>query len=622
MTSYDVVTVGAGHAGIESSFAAARLGLDSALLTLDLRAIGRMSCNPAVGGVAKGQLVREIDALGGAMGRLIDRAGIQFRMLNTSKGPAVWGPRAQADMDLYSALAADMAAKQPNLTLVEGELLDFERNEDGSFALSLSENREIRCRALVVTTGTFLAALMHTGLKRTPGGRIGERAADSLSKALARHGIALRRLKTGTPMRIRTSSLDFDAMEPQSGDAVPFPFSTSTDFELRNDALCHIVRTSERTHEILRSGFDRSPLFTGVIKGLGPRYCPSIEDKVNRFPDRTSHQLFVEPEGSDCGRSYVNGFSSSLPAEVQEEAMRTLPGFRDAEILRFGYAVEYDSVRATQLTPTLELKAIPGLYFAGQVNGTSGYEEAAAQGLVAGANAGLKLLGREPLILGRAEAYAGVMADDLTTIDIDEPYRMFTSRAEHRLLLRQDNVEARLLPLGVRLGLVGEEQRERFLASRERLAAARTALRATSVAPETINPALEERGEKPISEKCRLFELARRSDPPMDLMLSLAGAPELTLFEKTELWADELYGGFRERQERAVERQERAEKLRIPDDVDYVALKTLSIEARQALSKARPATMGQARRVAGVRATDLAALLYELTRRRDPSARA
>ena len=524
MTSFDVVTVGAGHAGIESSFAAARLGLSSALLSFDLGAVGRMSCNPAVGGVAKGQLVREIDALGGMMGRLIDRAGIQFRMLNSSKGPAVWGPRAQADMDLYSRLAGEAARKEPNLTLVEGELLDFERNEDGTFTLSLSENRELRCRALVITAGTFLAALMHTGLKKTPGGRVGERAADSLSKAIARHGLALRRLKTGTPMRVRSSSLDFSQMTRQDGDERPFPFASSTDFELRNDVPCHIIRTNERTHEILRSGFDRSPLFTGVIKGLGPRYCPSVEDKVNRFPDRTSHQLFVEPEGADCGRSYVNGFSSSLPAEVQEEAMRTLPGFRDAEILRFGYAVEYDSVRATQLKPTLEAKAVPGLWFAGQVNGTSGYEEAAAQGLLAGANAGLKLLGREPLLLRRDQAYAGVMVDDLTSIEIDEPYRMFTSRAEYRLLLRQDNVEARLLELGAGLGLVGDEQRERFLASRGRLRIVREALRAASVTPAEIDPELAALGEAPIPRPCRCMELVRRGNPPLETLLKRADA--------------------------------------------------------------------------------------------------
>ena len=620
MTSFDVVTVGAGHAGIESSFAAARLGLSSALLSFDLDAVGRMSCNPAVGGVAKGQLVREIDALGGMMGRLIDRAGIQFRMLNSSKGPAVWGPRAQADMDLYSRLAGEAARKEPNLTLVEGELLDFERNEDGTFTLSLSGNRELRCRALVVTAGTFLAALMHTGLKKTPGGRIGERAADSLSKAIARHGLALRRLKTGTPMRVRSSSLDFSQMTRQDGDERPFPFSSSTDFELRNDVPCHIIRTNERTHEILRSGFDRSPLFTGVIKGLGPRYCPSVEDKVNRFPDRTSHQLFVEPEGADCGRSYINGFSSSLPAEVQEEAMRTLPGFRDAEILRFGYAVEYDSVRATQLKPTLEAKAVPGLWFAGQVNGTSGYEEAAAQGLLAGANAGLKLLGREPLLLRRDQAYAGVMVDDLTSIEIDEPYRMFTSRAEYRLLLRQDNVEARLLELGAGLGLVGDEQRERFLASRGRLRTVREALRAASVTPAEINPELAALGEAPIPRPCRCMELVRRGNPPLETLLKRADAGvELTAQEKCELWADELYKGFRDREQRAVERQERHENLAIPDDLDYSGLVTLSIEARQALSKARPATLGQARRVAGVREADASALLYELLHRRPRS---
>jgi tRNA uridine 5-carboxymethylaminomethyl modification enzyme len=641
--SFDVVVSGGGHAGIEAAAAAARLGLRTALVTLELDAIGRMSCNPAIGGLAKGQLVREVDALGGWMGRLTDRAGIQFRMLNTSKGPAVWGPRAQADMDLYSKIARQEMQALPGLELVEGELASFGRAQGelgaathgsptnpGPWRLELADGSTLTASALVITAGTFLDALMHTGTQQTVGGRLGEKACVSLSRCLADHGIELYRLKTGTPMRLAADSLDYDALPIQHGDPEPLPFSTWTTGPLVNTATCWITRTGEETHRILRSGFDRSPLFTGVIKGLGPRYCPSIEDKVARFPERTSHQLFVEPEGmvgrmesgtgssgapGSGGRIYLNGFSSSLPGEVQEAAMRTLPGFAQARILRMGYAVEYNAVRATQLQPTLECKAHPGLYFAGQVNGTSGYEEAAAQGLVAGANAALKLLGRPPLLSSRAESYLGVMVDDLTTLSLDEPYRMFTSRAEYRLFLRQDNAEARLLAKGHALGLVGEEQWERFQASRSRLVQARKHLTETALSPAVANPWLESIGSATLEIPVRARELMHRPEATAGPLLRLSEAPvQLTRQEEVELLADDLYASFYERQEAEIKRLERLQALPIPADFDYAAAKVLSIEARQVLARERPLTLGQAARLPGVRPPDISAFLLLLER--------
>ncbi|HLP43613.1 MAG TPA: tRNA uridine-5-carboxymethylaminomethyl(34) synthesis enzyme MnmG, partial [Fibrobacteria bacterium] len=450
-TEFDVVVVGGGHAGIEAAHAAARLGMETALLSMDSRAIGRMSCNPAIGGVAKGQLVRDLDALGGLMGVAADRAGIQFRMLNLSKGPAVWGPRAQMDMELYADTMQALLRATPRLHLLDGELEGYRREtpragdadggrdaRGGGFLLDLGSRGSLRCRALVITSGTFLGAVMYTGLRSTAGGRVGEPAAIRLAETLRASGLKTRRLKTGTPARLAADSIDYSQTEVQHGDPDPFPFSFRTEGKLANLATCWITHTSEETHAILRAGFDRSPMFTGAIRGLGPRYCPSIEDKVCRFADKASHHLFLEPEGIGNGRIYVNGFSSSLPEDIQDRALRTIPGLANCHVLRYGYAVEYDSVDATQLDPTYECKALPGLYFAGQVNGTSGYEEAAAQGLMAGINAALRLKGEPPFLLARSESYIGVLTDDLVSLDLEEPYRMFTSRAEYRLHLRQD----------------------------------------------------------------------------------------------------------------------------------------------------------------------------------------
>lgn len=639
--SFDVVVIGGGHAGIEAAHAAARLGCSTAMVTMDLKAIGRMSCNPAIGGVAKGQLVRDIDALGGLMGLVADQAGIQFRMLNLSKGPAVWGPRAQMDMDEYAAIMQDILGRTPNLTLIGGELVDFTRHEDGTFTLRVGrpgageegssqagvggEGETLGCRALVITSGTFLGAVMHTGLSAQTGGRVGEPAAVELAKTLKAMGLKTRRLKTGTPARLAADSLDYNAVEVQHGDEEPFPFSFRTEAPLRNRAVCWITRTSRETHEILKTGFDRSPMFTGLISGIGPRYCPSIEDKIARFADRDSHQLFLEPEGLGTGageaggRIYVNGFSSSLPAEVQDAAIRTLPGLKDCRVVRYGYAVEYDAVDATQLHPTFECRepGMAGLYFAGQVNGTSGYEEAAAQGLVAGINAALKVQGRAPFVLARAESYIGVMADDLVNLEIDEPYRMFTSRAEYRLHLRQDNAEERLLEKGHALGMVDDAVLAKYRDRVARLAAVRARLGDTKVSPAVINPFLQAHGGAPVTESVTALSLLRRPEVTLRALAAHVGVSLDTLStpEIVALEAGEKYSGFLERQQREIERTLKLAGLRIPEDFDYTTAKGLSGEALQKLVQRRPLTVGDAQRIAGVTPADVSTLIYYLNRR-------
>lgn len=631
---FDVVVIGGGHAGIEAAHAAARLGCNTAMVTMDLKAIGRMSCNPAIGGVAKGQLVRDIDALGGLMGLVADQSGIQFRMLNLSKGPAVWGPRAQMDMDDYAARMQEILGRTPNLTLIGGELVDFDRQSDGSFRLRLGTpgdrpaageeapaREPVFCRALVITSGTFLGAVMHTGLTAQTGGRIGEPAALELAQTLQAMGLKTRRLKTGTPARLAADSLDYSEVEVQHGDAEPYPFSFRTEGPIKNRATCWITRTSAETHEILKTGFDRSPMFTGLISGIGPRYCPSIEDKIARFADRDSHQLFLEPEGlqgEGSGRIYVNGFSSSLPAEVQDAALRTLPGLKNCRVLRYGYAVEYDSVDATQLHPTFECRdpAMAGLYFAGQVNGTSGYEEAAAQGLVAGINAALKVQGREPFVLSRAESYIGVLADDLVNLEIDEPYRMFTSRAEYRLHLRQDNAEDRLLEKGHALGMVDDAVLAKYRARAARFGALRARLASTKVTPEEINPFLTAQGGQPVTESVQALPLLRRPEVSLAGLLGHLQIPvtEWTLAEIVALEASEKYQGFLDRQRREIDRTLKLSALRIPADFDYSAAKGLSGEALQKLTRRRPLTVGDAQRIAGVTPADISGLIFYLNR--------
>ena len=617
MTSFDVVVVGGGHAGIEATHAAWKLGVKTAMLTMDINAIGRMSCNPAVGGVAKGQIVRDIDALGGLMGLLTDKAGIQFRMLNMSKGPAVWGPRAQCDMKYYSEVARDAITGLSGLTVIQGELASFERMPDGRMELTLLNGERYETRALVITSGTFLASRMFTGLDTSIGGRVGEPSADKLSECLARNGIRLRRLKTGTPSRLDPDTIDFGECEVQHGDAHPWPMSDRHHNPVRNDCVCWITRTNIKTHDILRSGFKDSPMFSGRIHGKGPRYCPSIEDKINRFGDRDGHQLFLEPEQADIGRVYINGFSSSLPADIQLAAIHTIPGLTRAKVLQIGYAVEYDSVDATQLYPTLECKNVPGLYFAGQVCGTSGYEEAAGQGLMAGINAALKVKNEPPFILGRSDSYLGVMLNDLVTTLLDEPYRMFTSRAEYRLFLRSDNAETRLKERAHQIGMLSDEDYADWQARLKAMGEVRSFLETESATPEQANLVLAEGGQALANTRTRWINVLRRPGIDPEQLFRVA-MPERNIPRRDQwfMYAEEIYAGFLDRQSREIEEQKKMESVRLPDDLDFMQVSVISIESRQRLNSVKPMTLGQASRVPGVRPADITMLYHWLENHR------
>jgi tRNA uridine 5-carboxymethylaminomethyl modification enzyme len=616
MTSFDVVVVGGGHAGIEATHAAWKLGVKTAMLTMDINAIGRMSCNPAVGGVAKGQIVRDIDALGGLMGLLTDKAGIQFRMLNMSKGPAVWGPRAQCDMNYYSEVARETMESLSGLTLIQGELASFDRLPDGRLELTLLNGERYETRALVITSGTFLASRMFTGLDTSVGGRVGEPSADKLSECLAKNGIRLRRLKTGTPSRLDPDTIDFGECEVQHGDAHPWPMSDRHHNPIRNDCVCWITRTNIKTHDILRSGFKDSPMFSGRIHGKGPRYCPSIEDKINRFGDRDGHQLFLEPERADIGRVYINGFSSSLPADIQLAAIHTIPGLTRAKVLQIGYAVEYDSVDATQLYPTLECKNVPGLYFAGQVCGTSGYEEAAGQGLMAGINAALKVKNEPPFILGRSDSYLGVMLNDLVTTLLDEPYRMFTSRAEYRLFLRSDNAETRLKERAHQIGMLSDEDYADWQRRLSVMGDVRNFLETESATPEQANQVLAEGGQALASTRTRWINVLRRPGIDPEQLFRVA-MPERDIPRRDQwfMYAEEIYAGFLERQSREIEDQKKMESVRLPADLDYMLVSVISIESRQRLNAVKPMTLGQASRVPGVRPADITMLYHWLENR-------
>jgi tRNA uridine 5-carboxymethylaminomethyl modification enzyme len=612
-TRFDVVVIGGGHAGIEAAYASARMGMRTAMVSMETTAIGRMSCNPAIGGVAKGQLVRDIDALGGLMGVAADAAGIQFRMLNLSKGPAVWGPRAQMDMELYADTMQGILRATPGLSLLDGELADFRRLPDGSFDLDFGAKGRLECRALIITSGTFLGAVMHTGMNQTPGGRVGEAASNGLSVSIRGMGVRTRRLKTGTPARLKADSIDYSAVEVQHGDPDPSPFSFRTRTPLKNHAVCWITHTNLQTHDILRGGFDRSPMFTGVIKGVGPRYCPSIEDKICRFADKDSHHLFLEPEGLNNGRIYVNGFSSSLPAEIQDQALRTIPGLKECSVLRYGYAVEYDAVESTQLHPTYACKDIPGLYFAGQVNGTSGYEEAAAQGLMAGINAALTILERPAFLLGRSESYIGVLTDDLVSLELEEPYRMFTSRAEYRLHLRQDNAEERLLEKGHVLGMVDDDVFARYSEWKAKLAGTKETLAATRAFGPRVDAYLASCGSAALDEAVPALSLLRRPDVGLPGLMECLSLPhDLTPREMLVLEASERYRGFWDRQLKEIERNKRLEGLRIPPEFDYAAAHALSTEARQKLASKRPLTVGLAQRISGVTPADISGLIFHI----------
>ena len=621
--AYDIVVVGAGHAGAEAAAAAAKLGCKVLLVTQMLDNICQMSCNPAMGGVAKGQIVREIDALGGWSGIVTDRSAIQFRMLNRSKGPAMWSPRAQCDRMLFSRNWRQVLEIIPNLSLWQDEVvsLTFEGKKVSGVVTRMGHT--IPAKAVVLTSGTFLNGKIYIGEDSWSGGRVGESPAVGLSDQLRDLGFEVLRLKTGTPVRIDGRTIDFSRLQEQPGDEHPAKFSFSDTHPLTEQKPCYITNTNLRTHDILRTGFSRSPMFTGRIQGRGPRYCPSIEDKIDRFADKDHHQLFVEPEGWHSQSYYLNGFSSSLPLEVQLEALHSIEGFEQARIFKPGYAIEYDYFPPTQLVYTLETKQIENLYFAGQINGTTGYEEAACQGLMAGVNAALKLQGRAPFILGRSQAYIGVLIDDLVTKGVDEPYRMFTSRAEYRILLRQDNADQRLTPLAHALGLA-DDSRIRRVEEKQRFAAGlKEVVEQTSVVPSEVNAWLEAHLSAPLSQRVHLSFLLLRPELSLDMLLSLSAEVDSEVQAMPDDLRDEVrqevetqikYQRYIEKEQEVANRILKFEDIALPTDFDYFSLTALSYECREKLNRYRPVSIGQASRISGISPADISVLLLTFAR--------
>ncbi|KUJ57629.1 tRNA uridine-5-carboxymethylaminomethyl(34) synthesis enzyme MnmG [Chryseobacterium aquaticum] len=615
---YDVIVVGAGHAGCEAAAAAANLGSKTLLVTMNMQTIGQMSCNPAMGGIAKGQIVREIDAMGGYSGIIADKSAIQFKMLNLSKGPAMWSPRTQNDRMLFAEEWRYALENTPNLDFFQDMVKSLIIENNKAVGVVTSLGIEIRSNSVVLTNGTFLNGLIHVGDKQLGGGRMGEPRAFGITEQLVSLGFEAGRMKTGTPPRVDGRSLDYSKMDEQKGDEKPQKFSYSDTPKLTKQLSCHIVYTNETVHDILREGFNRSPMFNGTIQSLGPRYCPSIEDKINRFAERTRHQLFVEPEGWKTVEIYVNGFSSSLPEDIQIKAMKHIPGFENVKVFRPGYAIEYDYFPPTQLKHTLETKLVDNLYFAGQINGTTGYEEAAGQGLMAGINAHNKVHDKEEFILNRDEAYIGVLIDDLITKGTEEPYRMFTSRAEYRLLLRQDNADIRLTEKAYHLGLAKEERLRNVEDKLSKSQELESFLRETSLKPGLINPILESIESNPVDQAYRASQFLTRPNITLEKLDEIDSIKEVT-----SQYTDEVreqaevnikYKGYIEKEKENVAKLSRLENVKIPEDFDYIKLSSLSAEAKQKMNKIRPKTLAQAGRISGVSPADINVLMVYLGR--------
>jgi len=618
--NYDVIVVGGGHAGAEAAAAAANMGSKTLLVTMNLQTIGQMSCNPAMGGIAKGQIVREIDALGGYSGIITDKSAIQFKMLNKSKGPAMWSPRAQSDRMRFAEEWRLMLERTPNVDFYQEMVSGLLVEGDTIIGVRTSLGIDIKSKSVVLTNGTFLNGLIHIGEKQFGGGRAGEKAATGITEQLAGFGFVSGRMKTGTPPRVDGRSLDYSKMIIQPGDAQPEKFSYTNTQILKTQRDCHMTHTSALVHDLLREGFDRSPMFNGRIQSIGPRYCPSIEDKIHRFADKDSHQMFIEPEGWDTVEVYVNGFSTSLPEDVQFKALRSVVGFEAVKFFRPGYAIEYDYFPPTQLKHTLETKLVNNLYFAGQINGTTGYEEAASQGLMAGINAHLKIHDKDPFILKRDEAYIGVLIDDLITKGTEEPYRMFTSRAEYRTLLRQDNADLRLTPMGHAIGLASDERLKRMEEKLSKSEAFVNFFKETSVLPDDINPILESVGSATVKQSDKMFKAFSRPKVTMKHMLGLAPVASFVaqqnidgeVLEQTEVQVK--YSGYIAKERVNADKLLRLEHVKIPNDFNYTKLKSLSYEAREKLTAIKPVTISQASRISGITPSDISVLLVFLGR--------
>jgi tRNA uridine 5-carboxymethylaminomethyl modification enzyme len=616
---YDVIVVGAGHAGCEAAAAAATMGSSVLLITMNMHTIAQMSCNPAMGGVAKGQIVREIDALGGQSGIVSDKTMIQFRMLNLSKGPAMWSPRCQSDRVLFAQEWRNILENNPNVDFWQDTAKGIIIEDGKACGVTTSLGIEIRSKSVVLTNGTFLNGLIHIGEKNFGGGRTGEKAATGITEQLVTLGFEAGRMKTGTPPRVDGRSLDYSKMEEQPGDERPAKFSYTDTKPLAKQRSCWITYTNSEVHEVLRTGFEKSPMFSGRIKGIGPRYCPSVEDKINRFADKDRHQIFVEPEGWDTVEVYVNGFSTSLPEDVQYAALRKIPGFENAKMFRPGYAIEYDYFPPTQLKSTLETHLVKNLFFAGQINGTTGYEEAACQGLMAGINAHRNVNNLPPFVLKRSEAYIGVLIDDLINKGTEEPYRMFTSRAEYRTLLRQDNADIRLTEKGYEIGLANQERLDGVLQKKREVGAIITALASTKITPDEINPMLDEIGTAPLREKIAIAQLLKR---PQISIAQLSAASEMVASMLQDFTEDSIlqaeinlkYDSYIEKEMLLVEKMNRLENLGIIENFNYDVVTSLSYEGREKLKRTRPSTIGQASRISGVSPSDISVLMLFIGR--------